>query len=283
MATPLFETTVSQEELQKLIDMYKNNKSLREIEKETGYSRATLSRVFTRLGVKTTTGNHYRKYFFDFDYFSVIDNAQKAYWLGFLYADGCVLPQNKYGEQAFKLVLGEKDIDSLRQLKEDLHSTYPIRYDYSKNKKNPSHQVQVLLEQRSQKTVNDLKKLGCFESKSLLLKFPIEEQVPIIYVYDFIRGYFDGDGSITVGYTHKNCLYSSICIVGTKEFISTLSTFFTGGSVVKDSRKENSYYFKLGGNLQVLQAYHLMYNNATRYMQRKYDKFQILVNKYSES
>ena len=62
MATPLFETTVSQEELQKLIDMYKNNKSLREIEKETGYSRVTLSRVFTRLGIKTTTGNHYRKY-----------------------------------------------------------------------------------------------------------------------------------------------------------------------------------------------------------------------------
>ena len=283
MATPLFETTVSQEELQKLIDMYKNNKSLREIEKETGYSRVTLSRVFTRLGIKTTTGNHYRKYFFDFDYFSVIDNAQKAYWLGFLYADGCILPQNKYGEQAFKLTLGEKDINILRQLKADLQSTYPIRYDYSRNKKNPSHQIQVLLEQRSQKTVDDLKKLGCFESKSPLLKFPTEEQVPTIYVYDFIRGYFDGDGSITVGYTYKKYLYSSICIVGTKEFISTLSTFFTGGSIVKDNRKENSYYFKLGGNLQVLQAYHLMYDNASRYMQRKYDKFQILVNKYSES
>lgn len=283
MATPLFETTISQEELTALISMYQSNKSLREIEKETGYSRITLSRAFTRLGVKNISGNHYRKYFFNFDYFETIDSSQKAYWLGFLYADGCVLPQNKYGEQAFKLALSEKDKNSLMQFKKDLNSTYPIRYDYSKHKKHPTHQVQVLLEQRSQKTVEDLKRLGCVESKSLVLKFPTKEQVPFQYIYDFIRGYFDGDGSITVGYTRQDSLYSNICIVGTEDFISTLSTFFAGGSVVKDKRKKNSYYFRLGGNLQVLQAYHLMYNNADRYLQRKYDKFQILVNKYSES
>ena len=30
------------------------------------------------------------KYRYDIDYFNLIDNAEKAYWLGFLYADGSV-------------------------------------------------------------------------------------------------------------------------------------------------------------------------------------------------
>lgn len=74
-----------------------------------------------------------------------------------------------------------------------------------------------------------------------------------------------------------------ISFVGTKSFIKTLSTYFKGGTILPDLRKENSWYFNLGGNLQVLQAYHLMYDNATRFLQRKYLKFQSLLKKYSES
>lgn len=280
MSTPLFENTISEETLTSLIEMYQNNISIRDISKQTGFNRATLSRMFERLGVKTTHGNHYRKYFFDFDYFEKIDTADKAYWLGFLYADGCVLPVNRYGEQTFKLQLGEKDIDALEKFKDDLHSTYPIRKDSSHVRANPKHQALVLLEQRSQKTVDDLKKLGCVESKSLILDFPTEEQVPKEYIYDFIRGYFDGDGSIS--FDKKRQIFY-ISFTGTENFIKTLSTFFVGGSVLRDKRKKNSWYFNLGGNLQVLQAYRLMYDDARRYLQRKYNIFQILVQKYNES
>ena len=53
------------------------------------------------LDIKITYGNHYRKYFCDFDFFKTIDNELSAYWLGFMYADGCVLSPSKYGQQAF--------------------------------------------------------------------------------------------------------------------------------------------------------------------------------------
>ena len=80
---------------------------------------------------------------------------------------------------------------------------------------------------RSQKTVEDLKKLGCVENKSLILTFPTEQQVPKEFVYDFIRGYFDGDGSIT------NCNGNyNLNFVGTKSFITTLSQYFEGGSII---------------------------------------------------
>ena len=71
--------------------------------------------------------------------------------------------------------------------------------------------------------------------------------------------------------------------VGTESFIKKLSTYFEGGGVYPDKRKTNSWYFNLGGNLQVLKAYHLLYDNKERYMKRKYDKFQLLLQKYSEN
>ena len=57
-----------------------------------------------------------------------------------MYADGCILPQDPrgYGEQEFKIQIGKKDLELLEKFKADIHSTYPIREDASKNKNNPN-------------------------------------------------------------------------------------------------------------------------------------------------
>lgn len=268
---------LSQEEINEIVTLYKNNISLREIEKRTGHGRPQITRMLETLGVKTIKGNHYRKYFFNFDFFEKIDSDKKAYWLGFMYADGSIEKQPKYGEQSFKLALQKEDEEILEKFNKDLESTYPIRYDYSKYNKNSNCQIQAILNPRKQKTVDDLKKLGCVENKSLILTFPTEEQVPKKYIYSFIRGYFDGDGSIS---QYKENF--SISIVGTQEFITKLSSYFNGGSIFKDKRKKNSWYFTLNGNLQVLDFYYKLYNNADRYLLRKYNKFQELLKKYPE-
>ena len=273
---------ISEKELSDIIEMYQSNVSLREIERRTHHGRPAITKMLEKLNIKTTSGNHYRKYFFDFDFFEKIDNELKAYWLGFMYADGCVLPQDPrgYGEQEFKIQIAKEDLELLEHFKQDIKSTYPIREDTSKHNKNENWQVQIIQSLRSQKTVEDLKKLGCTENKSLTLTFPTEEQVPKEYIYEFIGGYFDGDGSINY-YEKQNAFHLNF--VGTEAFIKELSKYFEGGSVLPDKRKENSWYFNLGGNKQILKAYHLMYDNKTRYMKRKYDKFQLLLQKYSEN
>ena len=55
------------------------------------------------------------------------------------------------------------------------------------------------------------------------------------------------------------------------------------GSIIKESRRERTWYYSLGGHIQVINFYHLLYDNATIYMERKYLRFQELLNKYSES
>lgn len=260
---------LTQEEIEEIITMYKNNISLREIERKTHHGRDRISKMLENLGIKTTSGNHYRKYFFDFDFFEKIDTELKAYWLGFMYADGCVLPQNRYGEQKIQLTLAQQDEQTIIDFKNDLKSTYPIRYDNSKHKKNENAQIQVIMNMCSQKTVDDLKKLGCVEKKSLILTFPTEEQVPNSLIHHFIRGYFDGDGSIYISNNRGN-----ISFVGTEDFIKTLSSYFNYGSVVQDKRKPNSWYLNTAGYNPVKEYYDFMYQDATRYMQRKYNKFQ---------
>lgn len=269
---------INEQEYNDIVQMYQNNISLREIERITHHGRNAISKMLEEDGIKTTKGNHYRKYFFNENFFEKVDNELTAYWLGFLYADGCIISTNPYGQSSFKITLGEKDEEILIKYKEDLQSTYPLRYDRSQNRKNPNQQVQVICEYKSQKAVNDLKKLGCIERKSLVLTFPKEEIVPKEYLRHFVRGYFDGDGSIS---SHNGAYI--VNVVGTESFIKELYNFFNMGSIFPDKRKENSWYLSIGGNYQVIKVYHLLYDNSTRYMERKYLKFKELITKYDES
>lgn len=60
----------------------------------------------------------------------------------------------------------------------------------------------------------DLIKLGCFQNKSLILKFPTEQQVPKHLIHHFMRGYFDGDGCVTSGQGQLR-----FSVIGTKLFL----------------------------------------------------------------
>lgn len=270
---------LSQQEIDNIVEMYQNNVSLREIERRTSHGRPAITKMLETLGVKTTSGNHYRYNFFNFDFFEKIDNELSAYWLGFMYADGCVEKQNKYGEQTFKIAIHEKDRELLENFKIDINSTYPIREDHSRDKEH----VQVIQQLRSQKTVDDLKRLGCVENKSLILKFPSIEQVPLEFLPHFIRGYFDGDGSISKYKRQQTYSYDfNISFVGTESFIKGLYEYIQMGSIITDKRKKNSWYLNINGNQQIIKFYHLLYDNATRFMKRKYEIFQELL-KQSES
>lgn len=271
--------TLTQEQLDNIVDLYNQNVSLRQIENITGFGRRAISLMLEDIGVKTTKGNHYRKYFFDFNFFEKIENELQAYWLGFLYADGCILPQNKYGEQEFKIQIKETDLELLTKFKDDINSSYPIRYDYSK-----LQSPIVIQSLRCQKTVEDLKKLGCVEKKSLILEFPTEEQVPKKLLHHFIRGYFDGDGSISKTKRKNSKIYSyNVSFVGTENFIKSLYNILKIGSVLPDKRKTNSWYLNIGGNQQIERFYHILYDDATRYMNRKYLKFQELLKQNESS
>ena len=127
---------LSKETQEKIIEAYKNGMSMREIEHVFGATRTTVAKYLTNIGVKTTVGNHHRKYHHNENFFEVIDTEEKAYWLGFMYADGWIMDNSKrYGQDHFGISISNKDEEHLRKFLKSLNATNPINYDSSGIKK----------------------------------------------------------------------------------------------------------------------------------------------------
>lgn len=277
MATSI--NNLSEEIQNQIIKAYKNNMSLRQIEQKFNATRSTVGKFLEKRGIKTSQGNHYRKYFHDINFFEQIDTEEKAYWLGFMFADGYIVNnENNYGEDDFGLTLAEDSLDCLEKFKSSLKATNPIRSDTSKAK----GQTQYKLVIRSQKTVNDLISHGCVKQKSLILEPP--KGVPQELIKHFIRGFFDGDGSLTRCQSKDgSSINFTINITSTFLMISWIYEILGKGNIFPEKRRENTWYYSLGGNLQVLNFCHYIYDDATIWMDRKYARYQELLHKYSES
>lgn len=278
-----FEELITEEEKENIINDYRNNISLRELEKKYHHNRNNISKWLEKIGEKVTKGNHYRKYFHDEDFFETIDTEEKAYWLGFMFADGYIVDnENNYGQDRFGLSVAEDSSDVIEKFKKSLKATNPIRYDDSPSRRRTGKQKLHKLVLCSQKTVNDLIDKGCVKQKTLILEPP--KHVPSELIRHFLRGFFDGDGALIRSYRPEwDYVTFSVSYTTTKPVAEWIQSTLNKGSVRKEPRREHTWYWQIGGNKQVLEFYHYLYDDATIWMDRKYNKFQELVNKYSES
>jgi hypothetical protein len=210
-----------------------------------------------------------RKYKLNENYFELINSEEKAYFLGFLFADGYVNEKLNM----IDLTLHNKDREILNKFIEFL---YPegrplaiIRNDY------------LRLVINSKKITTDLKLQGCFQKKTFNLKFP--ETINKFLVKHFIRGYFDGDGCVTI---NKNTL--NIAIVGTIDFLNGIKEILNEECKLNEttydnrhpSRKNNIRALRFGGNIIINRIYHYMYDDSRIYLNRKRKIFlSILENK----
>ena len=139
----------------------------------------------------------------------------------------------------------------------------------------------ALLKINSTKLCKDLINLGVTERKSLVCKFPnIEEKL----IPHFIRGYFDGDGNISMTIGEK--VTKSFSIVGGAEMLSEISHhlgFYNGYSV---KRNEKIKVINTGDTKRILYIHDYLYDNSTIYLTRKKKSFdliyKILMSLYDE-
>lgn len=221
--------------------------------------RWTFSKNLRNDGISTR-----RKIIEDDTIFEKIDTEEKAYWLGFLYADGCNYYHPEQTQYSVELQLAKKDYGHLEKYRKFLKGSKPITFKESTQ----SFRYDI----RSKKMCEDLIRLGCIPRKSLVLKFPTEDQLPKHLIHHFIRGYFDGDGHIAKGSLHQ----MSVGILGTYEFLSSICNMFNIpiSVIKKDIRhKNNTFYilFKVGEYLKFL---YYIYKDSTIYLDRKFDRYQ---------
>lgn len=213
----------------------------------------------------------------DNSYFEVIDSERKAYWLGFLYADGCV-----YESPNSKIVainLHKKDQYILEEFIKDIKSDRKVNID---------SRGYADLRIGSIKMANDLIKLGCIPRKSLVLKFPTEDIVPNYLIRHFIRGYMDGDGCISTYFKlnrNRNNInyYCEVKFVGTYNMIDMIRKYFNSEKkVLGHKHSVNTYQISFAGR-KYKEVVDLLYDGATIYLKRKkekWDEFKKYVNSY---
>ena len=129
---------------------------------------------------------------------------------------------------------------------------------------------------------DDLITLGCVSKKSLILQFPNEVQVPKELLHHFIRGVFDGDGSVGITdrvINDKEYKEQFIQFIGSNNFIdglckqlSFLSTFN-----ISSVNNGNNKQIAIKSKLDFIKMYEFLYKDTTIYLHRKYNKFQEII------
>lgn len=131
------------------------------------------------------------KHHFNHRYFETIDSSGKAYWLGFLFADGNVSSRLK----DVALTLHSKDEEHLHKFLECIEYDGPgAVYDVNVNGFGGDRVFKKIC-LRSEQMCADLITHGCTPNKSFDLESPLG--LPVQFNNDFIRGVLDGDGYIS--------------------------------------------------------------------------------------
>lgn len=259
-----------------LVKKYAEGSSLKNLANEYNISkRAALNLLLYRnCNVRKYDGD-FRKYKTNHNYFSQIDNEHKAYWLGFIVADGCILDR-KNRTKCLAIGLSYTDFWHLHKFLADLESNYPIRV----YKDNGLKYCDVRM--TSDKLTNDLAKYGVVPRKSLISYYPA---IPSEMDRHFIRGLFDGDGCLSVS---KNGKQKSFSIIGTTELVQSVKNIILNNlditntklSKVKEVRSgDMSRYKKAGPEINKILDW--LYDGATIYLDRKHEKYESIKKLYS--
>ena len=229
------------------------------------------------------------KYKYNKDYFEKIDTPDKAYWLGFLYADGCInryYRNDKLKSMTLELGLSYKDKDHLEKFKYCLDTNVPI---FEKtNKLNGQEYKSVRIQINNTKLCYDLCDLGCTPHKTYDIKFPSYDIVPKELIRDFIRGFFDGDGCISIS-TMNNKPHIFTMITGMSDMLKSISDFLVSEKIIrinpailKDNRREHTYSMSIHGKDTNKEFLDYLYKDSNIYLDRKYKQYLDFYKDYDD-
>lgn len=186
-------------------------------------------------------------------------SAEMAYVVGFFAADG-YMTLNKRGAHFWSIQITDKQL--LMSIKKSVCAEHKISVRKARGNDHELYRLQI----GSKEMYDDLKQLGFYPGKTKCLAVPV---VPPIYLSDFVRGYFDGDGNIWCGFVNTS----------RKKPVLALQTMFTSCSAsflqelhyrLKDVGLRGGSLYVTGGNYARLQysirdslkLYDIMYNQS---------------------
>ena len=258
-----------------LTDLYINKKkSLEDIARLYKVSRIAVYKKLKKFGIAQRSKSEARieaqkqgkltQQFFDINENFFSDwSPEMAYVLGLIITDGCIS-----GAGTVSLSMNDKEL--LEKVKKVMGSARKIT---------PSrHQKRLYCYHFSrEKIVKDLKKLCVVPKKSLIVQFP---NVPEAYLADFIRGVFDGDGSVFFDKRRPKFPLRSKFVSSSKDFIIGLQQSLESLGMPKrtiyiQKTKNGWSYMFIYDHKDSVKLFNILYKNAQNrlFLERKYERF----------
>jgi intein-encoded DNA endonuclease-like protein len=185
-------------------------------------------------------------------------SPQMAYVLGYFLADGSLVI-NPRGSHYLDFHVTDGKL--LKRIKNVLDSRHKIRERKQAGNYKNTFRMQI----GSKKMFYSLNKLGIQQRKTGKEEMP---RIPKKYFSDFLRGYFDGDGNIWMGYTHKKDRKNPVLALSltltckNQKFLIDVEKLLRKYLNCKGSIRYASKAYRLSfSTVPALKIYHFMYNN----------------------
>lgn len=165
-----------------IVDLYINkNQTTEEIAKKYNCVGSTIGNHLKEWGISKQRPNSI--YNLDVNYFDEITTEDRAYFMGLLLADGHISKLNS-------IMLTMKDFDIIKKYQKALKTNMPIKTDKYNN-----YYLNIVCEHMA----DSLRIKGFHNRKSYYIDFDtVISFIPQSLFHHFIRGMFDGDGSIKI-------------------------------------------------------------------------------------
>ncbi len=199
------------------------------------------------------------------NYFQVIDSEDRAYFLGLIYADGCIINDSKNFRYRLVLKLHTKDKHILEEFINCIGGEMSVWINGQRD--------MCEIGFSGKKIISDLESIGLIQNKTFSLKYPkIEEGLE----RHFLRGYFDGDGCIRKNMDKRdNSQRGDLRIVGGSinflEKMNQRMNYLFGVNQNKLYGPKNKQYKFIGwaGMTDIEKIYEGFYIDSNLFLQRK--------------
>lgn len=263
---------LSDEQVQWCVEQYRSGKTSTWIAKELAINDETVRKWLKRSGEKMRESRLAMAAPVNERFFEIIDTEPKAYWLGYLLADACI--GKSVGERrSLRFYVAAKDKWAIETFATDIEYGGSIRLpDKSRG------QYGICF--NSKKLCGDLINHGYLDWK-VSGSSRILDSIPVELFHHFVRGFFDGDGSISYQKrkNRKIGLCFSFTIVAHLDHQSAMQELHDRLILAIDLRpkgvkiRQTCCAIGWNGNKQVARFGDWLYTDATRFLQRKRDRF----------
>lgn len=260
-----------------IIDLYQNGKSCQAIAKDLNLDRSTVyyRLVKNNIALRQKKGIKHciKKHVISLEFFKEKVESNRDdfdYFLGLFATDG-----NVYKNMIRIGGITDENVEFLQHWCDFLDNKVVVH----RTLRNNNTSYQNIVQFKNQDIVDYLKQFGIVPNKTFTLELP--------YInWNVLRGVFDGDGSII---KDKRCLsYKFSIVTASEKFAQQLNDFYTSNQIkshiyIDTSHQNPLYRIVVMNQADVYKIYQYIYKNPKYFLQRKYEKFCPLVEKFTNS